>query len=74
MGSEEPMFLTFGFRMSWTASEQLPTTADIGYLSSGVMIWSVLAPTNNLGQGALAGHYAGATASAAVGIGGGATS
>jgi hypothetical protein len=31
-----------------------------------------LAPTNNLGQGALAGHYAGATASAAVGVGGGA--
>lgn len=46
--------------------------ADIGYLSSGVMIWAVLAPTNNLGQGALAGHYAGATASAAVGVGGGA--
>jgi hypothetical protein len=36
------------------------------------MIWAVLAPTNNLGQGALAGHYAGATASAAVGVGAGA--
>ncbi len=46
--------------------------ADIGYLSSAVMIWAVLAPTTNLGQGALAGHYAGATASAAVGIGAGA--
>jgi hypothetical protein len=46
--------------------------ADIGYLSSAVMIWAVLAPTNNLGQGALAGHYAGATASAAVGVGAGA--
>src|SRR5262249_47855561 len=34
--------------------------ADIGYLSSAVMIWAVLAPTTNLGQGALAGTYAGA--------------
>ena len=46
--------------------------ADIGYLSSAVMIWAVVAPTNNLGQGALAGHYAGATASAAIGVGAGA--
>ena len=46
--------------------------ADIGYLSSGVIIWAVLAPTTNLGQGALAGHYGGATASAAVGVGAGA--
>jgi hypothetical protein len=46
--------------------------ADIGYLGAGVMIWAVLAPTNNLGQGSLAGHYAGATASAAVGVGAGA--
>jgi hypothetical protein len=46
--------------------------ADIGYLGSGVIIWAVLAPTTNLGQGALSGHYAGATASAAVGVGAGA--
>jgi hypothetical protein len=46
--------------------------ADIGFLSSAVMIWAVLAPTTNLGQGALAGTYAGATASAAVGVGAGA--
>ena len=46
--------------------------ADIGYLQSAVMLWSVMAPTTNLGQGALAGDYAGATASAAVGVGGGA--
>jgi hypothetical protein len=47
--------------------------ADIGYLQSGVIIWAVLAPTTNLGQGALAGHYGGATASAAVGVGAGRT-
>jgi hypothetical protein len=46
--------------------------ADIGYLSSGVILWAVLAPTTNLGQGALAGTYGGATASAAVGVGAGA--
>lgn len=46
--------------------------ADIGYLSSAVILWAVLAPTTNLGQGALAGHYGGATASAAVGVGAGA--
>ncbi len=46
--------------------------ADIGYLQSGVILWAVLAPTTNLGQGSLAGHYGGATASAAVGVGAGA--
>ncbi len=46
--------------------------ADIGYLSSGVILWAVMAPTTNLGQGALEGHYGGATASAAVGVGAGA--
>jgi Protein of unknown function (DUF992) len=46
--------------------------ADIGYLQSGVILWAVLAPTTNLGQGALAGTYGGATASAAVGVGAGA--
>ncbi len=45
--------------------------ADIGYLQSAVILWAVLAPTNNLGQGALAGHYGGATASVAVAVGGG---
>jgi hypothetical protein len=45
--------------------------ADIGYLASGVMLWVVMAPSNAVGRGALAGHYAGATASATVGIGAG---
>jgi uncharacterized protein DUF992 len=46
--------------------------ADIGYLQSGVILWAVMAPSTNTGEGALAGHYAGATASATVGIGAGA--
>jgi Protein of unknown function (DUF992) len=45
---------------------------DIGYQSSGVMIWSVIAPTNDMGPGALAGDYAGATATVALGLGVGA--
>lgn len=46
--------------------------ADIGYLSSAVMLWTVVAPTTSLEPGALAGHYAGATAGVALGIGAGA--
>jgi hypothetical protein len=46
--------------------------ADIGYLQSGVILWAIAAPTDDLGPGALAGHYGGATASAAIGVGAGA--
>jgi hypothetical protein len=42
--------------------------ADIGYLQSGVILWAIAAPTDDLGPGALAGHYGGATASAAIGV------
>jgi hypothetical protein len=42
---------------------------DIGYQHSAVMIWEVIAPNDHPSRGALAGHYGGATASAAVGVG-----
>jgi uncharacterized protein DUF992 len=45
---------------------------DIGYLNSAVMMWAVFAPTADVEPGALAGQYAGATASATVGLGAGA--
>ncbi len=45
---------------------------DIGYTQGGVIVWAVLAPTANLAPGALAGNFAGATASATVGVGAGA--
>ena len=45
---------------------------DIGYLQSGVMVWSVVAPTVDFTPGALSGSYGGVTASATVGIGAGA--
>jgi len=45
---------------------------DIGYMAGGIMAWTVIAPTNNVGKGALAGDYGGVTGGAAAGIGAGA--
>jgi hypothetical protein len=42
---------------------------DIGYQQSGVLIWEVIAPGEHPSLGALAGHYGGVTAGAAVGVG-----
>jgi len=45
--------------------------ADIGYLQSGVILWTVLAPAVKItpNPGLLSGHYGGATASATLGLG-----
>jgi hypothetical protein len=43
---------------------------DIGYIKGGVIVWAVLAPTTNLGAGALSGDYAGPSAGASVAVGG----
>jgi Protein of unknown function (DUF992) len=45
--------------------------ADIGYLQSGVILWTVLSPGVKItpNPGLLSGHYGGATASATVGLG-----
>ena len=43
--------------------------ADIGYTSGGVLVWTVVAPVAVMRPGALAGSYAGGTASATVGVG-----
>jgi hypothetical protein len=45
---------------------------DIGYTRGGVIIWDVVAPSSDVKPGALAGSYAGATVSAAIGVGAGA--
>ena len=45
---------------------------DIGYVSSGTIVWAVVAPTTGLPLGALTGTYLGATGSATVGVGAGA--
>jgi hypothetical protein len=38
---------------------------DIGYQTSGVILWGVVAPTADIGPGALAGDYGGVSASVA---------
>ena len=45
---------------------------DVGYTQNGVMVWTVFAPAFNIMPGALAGTYAGGTASVTVGFGVGA--
>lgn len=45
---------------------------DLGYTSSAVIVWGVIAPTSSMRPSALEGDYVGATASAAVGVGAGA--
>jgi hypothetical protein len=45
---------------------------DIGYTQSAVIVWAVVAPTNNIAPGSLAGDYGGVTGSATVGVGAGA--
>ena len=42
---------------------------DIGYTEGGVLVWGVFAPSSDIRSGALEGDYAGATASATVGVG-----
>jgi hypothetical protein len=42
---------------------------DVGYTEGGILVWGVFAPTSDLARGALSGTYAGATASATVGVG-----
>lgn len=45
---------------------------DIGVTGPATMTWAVIAPTNDIGYGALSGNYIGASAEATAGIGGGA--
>lgn len=45
---------------------------DIGVTNNALMEWTVLAPTNRVALGSLAGKYLGVSADASVGLGGGA--
>jgi hypothetical protein len=74
-GSSRKMHCAYAMQTGYTEYYDGSVTkfgADIGYMESAVILWAVLAPTNNLGEGALAGHYVGATASVALGVGAGA--
>ena len=45
---------------------------DIGFYGNGVMVWAVIAPTSDVGPGALSGDYGGVSADVAAGLGVGA--
>lgn len=45
---------------------------DVGFVSSAVMLWGVVASSGDVAPGALAGTYAGVAAGASVGVGAGA--
>lgn len=45
---------------------------DVGFTGEATMTWVVLAPSSDIGGGALRGTYAGASAEASAGVGGGA--
>ncbi len=45
---------------------------DIGITGKSVLVWTVLAPTDNLSAGSLSGEYIGISADASIGVGGGA--
>ena len=71
-GSSKDLHCTF--RQSNHAAERYVGTihkfgVDIGYTEGGVLIWAVVAPSSDVRAGALAGDYAGATASATFGVG-----
>jgi hypothetical protein len=42
---------------------------NLGYQSSGTLVWAVFAPTDTLRRGDLRGHYGGVTGGASLGVG-----
>jgi len=71
-GSSKDLHCTF--RPNSHSSEHYTGTiskfgVDIGYTEGGVLVWGVFAPSSDVRAGALAGDYAGATASATIGVG-----
>ena len=70
-GSSKDLHCTFrgnGHRDHYTGTIS-KFGVDIGYTEGGVLVWGVFAPSSDVRAGALAGDYAGATASATVGVG-----
>ncbi|HVC56412.1 MAG TPA: DUF992 domain-containing protein [Stellaceae bacterium] len=73
-GSTRSLACTFSGlgRVEYYAGKISKFGVDIGYTQGGVLVWTVVAPTANLGPGSLSGSYAGGQASATVGVGVGA--
>ena len=71
-GSDHAVSCTFsggGGRVEHYSGNISKFGVDIGYTHGGVLMWAVLAPTNNPPVHALTGQYGGVTAGAAVGVG-----
>jgi hypothetical protein len=75
VGSQQTLNCTFLPAVPGPAEHYIGTLTklgvDIGVSTGGVMVWTVVAPTDRR-AGALAGSYGGATAEATLGAGGGA--
>src|SRR5258708_16458164 len=71
LGSARPLSCTFssGDRVERYEGNMTRVGVDVGYQHSGSLVWAVIAPHSETAHGALSGHYAGATASASVGVG-----
>ncbi|THD63661.1 DUF992 domain-containing protein [Phenylobacterium sp.] len=71
LGSSRAMSCTFtsGDRIEHYDGRMTKIGLDLGYQHSGALFWTVIAPHTDTGHGALAGHYAGGTASATAGVG-----
>lgn len=71
-GSDHAVSCTFsgaGGRVEHYTGNISKFGVDIGYTKGGVIMWAVLAPTNNPPPHALTGEYGGVTAGASVGVG-----
>jgi hypothetical protein len=71
-GSDHAVSCTYsgaGGRIEHYAGSISKFGVDIGYTQGGVIVWAVLAPTNNPPPHALTGAYGGVTAGAAAGVG-----
>ena len=75
-GSSRNMVCTYtpdsGKRVDRYSGQVKKFGVDIGYQESGVILWGVIAPTADVGPGALAGDYGGVTGDFAAGYGVGA--
>ena len=75
-GSSRDMVCTYtpgsGKRVDHYSGQVKKFGVDIGYQESGVILWGVIAPTSDVGAGALAGDYGGVTGDFAAGYGVGA--
>ncbi len=59
----------FGGRTQYYKGRAGRIGLDLGFTNGGTLVWNVYAPTRRIGRHALAGTYAGGSASASIGAG-----